>query len=305
MLILLVTGATLAVFLYVGGMFLQGYIYTEPSRDINWQAPAAGAALMVFLMLWCFLDANAADASPRELPYDTLFRFSANVDLLKEPAKEIWAIKKDGEKKPYTLRKVSPTSYRYVDPTYSPERPWRDDGVESLQIVIGGETYQFDRVKLAAADKKYAGYLEYLNDKGWVIKDYGDGPTSIPSKFRLGRLVMNLLLNFGFLLVWWLSLWLIMRFQWSHALLLAIVMWLVFLLTVMPMLLGYAGEVAEQQAMGASAVSRARQYVHDVPVLDDVSLALQPIHPMTFSFLHRPQPFEILVGDNFSPHETA
>src|SRR5438094_6820358 len=101
LIVLVVTGITLALFFYVGGSFLQGYIYTEPSQELHWQAPAAGGVLAVFLMLWCLLIATAEGATPRDIPYDTIFRFSPRVDLLPEPAREIWAISKDGQEKPY------------------------------------------------------------------------------------------------------------------------------------------------------------------------------------------------------------
>ena len=76
LLILLITGLGMAVLLYVGAMFFQGYIYTEPSRELYWQAPAAAGVLTLFLMLWCVLDANSPGTAPGDIPYDTIFRFT-------------------------------------------------------------------------------------------------------------------------------------------------------------------------------------------------------------------------------------
>ena len=59
---------------------------------------------------------------------------------------------------------------------------------------------------------------------------------------------MTLLLNFGFFLCCWLTLWLLLRFQWSHALGLGFVLWLVFTLSLLPMLLTRAAEVAQANA---------------------------------------------------------
>jgi hypothetical protein len=46
----------------------------------------------------------------------------------------------------------------------------------------------------------------------------------------------NLLLNFLHLGVWFACLWLLLRFQWGHALGFAVVLWLALTLTILPML---------------------------------------------------------------------
>jgi hypothetical protein len=53
---------------------------------------------------------------------------------------------------------------------------------------------------------------------------------------------MGLLLNFGFLVVWFLCFWLLLDFQWSHALGLAFGAWLICLF-VLPMILTEAEKV--------------------------------------------------------------
>jgi hypothetical protein len=227
----------------VGALFLQGYIYTEPSAELFWQAPAAGGVMMVFFMLWGILIVNAEGASPRDIPYDTVFRFSPRVDRFpEEPAKEIWAVYKDGTEKPYTRERRGQTNWRYVDTKVSPPRPWRDDGVTGVKLVIDNEPLHFKRVQGTGGS-----YSEYVSDNGWIMKEYGDGPTGNPSMFRWGRFLMNLALNFGHFLAWWLCLWLLLRFQWSHALGLGFILWLVFTLSVLPMLLNYAAEVAQNR----------------------------------------------------------
>ena len=96
---LAVTGVALGVFLYVGAMFLQGYFYTEPSEDLYWQAPAAAGVLTALFAVWCILIANTEGASPSDVPYDTLFRFSARTDLFDKPAAEMVIVTKTGDKK--------------------------------------------------------------------------------------------------------------------------------------------------------------------------------------------------------------
>jgi hypothetical protein len=243
LLIVAVTGLTLGVFFYVGSLFFQGYIYTEPSQDLKWQAPAAGAALMVFFMLWCVLIANTEGATPSDIPYDTVFRFSPRADLLKEPADRIWAVGKDGTEKTYKRERRGQTMWRYVDPSYTPSRPWRGEGIDGVLLEIDGEKQLFKRVTGSDGSNP-----EFVNDSGWAMKDYGDGPSGVPSIFRWSRFMMNFVLNFGHFLLWWLCLWLLLRYQWSHALGLGFVLWLIFTLSILPMLLNYAAEVAQSNA---------------------------------------------------------
>jgi hypothetical protein len=87
------------------------------------------------------------------------------------------------------------------------------------------------------------------------MKEFDDGPNGMPSIFLWSRFLMTLFLNFGHFLLWWLCLWLLLRFQWSHALGLGFVLWLVFTLFFLPMLLGYAAEVAESNAAAARQVA--------------------------------------------------
>src|SRR5205085_4888652 len=126
-----------------------------------------------------------------------------------------------------------------------------NSGIDSVVLEIEGQDYVFKRVQ--GSDGSYP---EFVNDKGWVMKDYDDGPTGIPSAFRWGRFLMNLFLNFTHFLLWWLALWLLLRFQWSHALGLGFVLWLLFTLIFLPMLLDQAAQVAESKA-AASTEGRA------------------------------------------------
>jgi hypothetical protein len=207
-------------------------------------------------MLWCMLVANAEGASATNIPYNTLFNFRADAYLLPEPATEIWAIKKGGDKKPFQRKGqvtgVGQTSYRYYDTSINPNRPWRNEGVEAILLVIGGENYLFKRNKNATGP-----YGEFVSDDGWVMIEYEDGPTGRPRAFRWGLFLMNLILNAAHFLLWWVCLWLILRFQWAHALGLAFVLWLLFTFSLLPMLLGQAAEVAENRAATTRQVAGA------------------------------------------------
>ena len=93
--ILIVTAVSLTVILWAGTFFFQGYIYTEPSPGIVWQAPAAAALLTLGYTVWCLCIALNPNASPRNLPIDTILNFNPEVemsDLKGKPAENVWAI---------------------------------------------------------------------------------------------------------------------------------------------------------------------------------------------------------------------
>lgn len=244
LLILAITGLTLAVFFFVGSLFLQGYIYTEASPLLYWQAPAAGAILAVFLLLWCIMVARSPDARPDDIPYDTIFRFSPRVDLLKKPAKELWVVNRKGMEIPYRLERrpdaVSGNAYRYVDPKTS--RPLKPEEVKAIKLVEKNQSYLFNEAPGTEGGNRY-----FVSDQGWVIRDFGDGPDGIPTTFLWSRFLINLILNVSHFLLWYFLLWLVLRFAGAHALGLGFCLWLVFTLAVLPMLLTYAAEVAQKR----------------------------------------------------------
>jgi hypothetical protein len=249
--ILLLVGVTLAVLLWVGTVFLQGYFYTEPNADAYWQGPAAGAAVMLFLLAWCVLNLSAEYGA--QVPYDTLFRFSATEEMDSVPATKIWAVKK-GVKDPieFDRHRLDQTRYEYINPGTN-ER-WRFLGVEAIVLQPReGEKMRFDRDKDAVSGSK-----EFISADGWGM---GENNLGRPSIFRSGRFVMNLLLNGLHFALWFVCLWLLLRFQWSHALGLAFIMWLAMTVTVVPMLMIRCGEVAQEGATAAGARSAGKAFL--------------------------------------------
>src|SRR5262245_31082861 len=224
------------VVLFVGSMFLQGSIYTEPSPQMWWAAPAAGAVLGLFFAVWCYAVASSTDARPDDIPYDTFFRFPTRVDMVKSPVRELWAVKKNNEKVKY---KYDAFDRVYRDTTTRP-RPWSGTDVVAIELEHDGTKYRFDMDKTTAS----GAYYEFVNDRGWSMRVYETGPTGRPDAFRTGRFLANLFFNLMHAALWFACLWLLIRFQWSHALGLAICMWLLFTLAILPMMLDYAARVA-------------------------------------------------------------
>ncbi len=247
-LILLVAGVALTVLLWAGTYFFQGYIYTEPSPGIFWQAPAAAAILTLGYLIWCLSIATTPEANPQNLVYDTLIRFNPTEDMLTRPASPIWAIKqnprkgeekKDGERIKY-ISKRAPNRFFYEDTSIKP-RVWQGQDVIAIAIEKpDGTTMRFNVVPTEAGDNRH-----FVSPDGWIMLDSPqDGPSGLPTRFRASRLFWNLFFNFGHLVAWFLGLWAILRFQWSHALGFAVVAWLIVTLAVLPIMLGYAGLAA-------------------------------------------------------------
>jgi len=167
-LVFLISAASLIVLLWVGTLFFQGYIYTEPTRGIYWQAPAAGGILALFITLWCLIALNSADPATLEVPYGALFTFSPKVEKYKKDAKEIWVIDHKNKK---------PQKYELGR-----------DGKRYRQAVTGGT---FPRAKVEAIILKDEGgesrfepastpegsdYTEFRDAEGWVLRVYSEGP---------------------------------------------------------------------------------------------------------------------------------
>lgn len=264
LLILIVLAISLTAILWAGTFFFQGYIYTEPSAGIFWQAPVAAAALTFGFTIWSLSIAFSAQATPQNIPYDALHRFTPKEDMSElngKPAPKIWAIKldrkktgddKDGEKVAYvSFRDVKgqQSFWRYVDTT-SAKRSWQGTNVIAIEM----EKPDKSTMRFNLAPTAVGGYREFVSSDGWVMSEYEEGPTGQPVKFRFGRFIITLFFNFGHFAVWFLGLWVILRFQWGHALGFAFVMWLVMTLVILPMILGYAALVSANSRQAATAL---------------------------------------------------
>ncbi len=262
--ILIITLVSLIAVLWGGTVFFQGYIYTEPSPGVFWQAPAVAALLTFGYSIWCLSIALSSGASASNIPINTIFRFTPKEDMLVQPAPLLWAIKadpkktgpdKDGEVVPYVSERVpdklNSQKFRYFD--IVDQHPWHGQGVIAIEIqpktddaakirfnVVVTEAGRFELV-----DSRRAQYRHFASDDGWDITEFEEGPTGLPVRFRWSRFLLNIFFNGAHLVAWFVGMWLLLRFQWGHALGLAVVMWLVMTLLMLPMMLGYAGEVSE------------------------------------------------------------
>jgi hypothetical protein len=256
LLILLIFGVTLGVGLFVGSLFVQGYIYTEPSPHITWGAPVAGAALFLFYSFWSLIIVFAG-STPTDIPYDVFWRFSPSVDKVASPVKELTAVRKGGKREVYKLHKSSPfagatrSDYRSV----KDGKPWNGDGVEAIVITFEDGDMRFEPI--LEKNREKGSYPQFVSGDGWAMTVYDDGPTGLPSKFRFGRFFVNVFLNVLHLALWFACLWLLVRYEWFHALVGAFAMWLVCTLILLPMLLSYAAGVSQARHAPAPAAMLA------------------------------------------------
>jgi hypothetical protein len=248
LLIVLVVAAGVAVLVAAGTLIIQGYLYSEPVGGLAWRAPAVGAAAGLFFGLWCGLEAKAPGR------YDTLWNFSPRE--VKE-FDRFWSERTTGPTKTeivYRRERGERGTPRYVDPD---GRPWRRSDNGLMTAVIVEEDGQKKRFEAPLnPDKTFRldenGQVQYAEagGDGRVMSEAALGQVT---RTRAGLLVGNLLINLAHLLVWFLAIWLLLQFQWPHALGLAAIFWLVFSLTVWPVMQERVRRAATQPTTTATA----------------------------------------------------
>jgi hypothetical protein len=253
-LILIVVGLVLGVSLFVGGLFVQGYIYTEPSPALRWGAPVAAAVLFLFYSMWSLAVATSAPAQDESL-YHIVWQFSPTVSQFPESVKDVWAVRKGGKKEHYVLKNAyvfkghARAAYRSAET----DRPWNDSGVEEI-IIQPRDGPDIHYTAVADKDRQRGSYRQFISKDGWVISETESGPSDNPTKTRIGRVFVFLFLHAFHVVLWFVCLWVLMRFQWAHALSAAFVISIACALIVLPMLVGYALDVSRSRYVPAANV---------------------------------------------------
>jgi hypothetical protein len=227
--VLLLLWAGLTVLVYSGARLLQGSFYNEPVSDLYWRAPAAAAVLTAFIGVWCLLDLKAPGQ------YAAIHQFTPTDD---RQFKELTAIvRKDNKDQTidYRLRsnERGQSEYRETKPPYRP----LPSHPEAIIVNKNGATLRFEPERDPSGHFRIAEgqALRYLDAQGEIMSEDTVGRISI---FRWGRFLSNMALNGLHLVLWFACLWLLVRFQWPHALGLAVALWLGMTLLLLPMILG-------------------------------------------------------------------
>jgi hypothetical protein len=248
--------ATLVVLLWAGGGWLQGYIYNEPSTQLFWRAPAAAAVLAGWLGFWASTEYRNYLDEKEPSRYGALFQFSATDE---KRFNEFWV--PEGDRKVLFSRRTvnqgkGPGRPEFIS-EIPPHRSWAGSDVVILKENGQDVTYKLDKKateksheKTAMGTEASSGGARYRSDAGAVITEDMIRFGRI-SSFRWKTFLTYALLNIGFLVLWFLALWLLVRFQWSHALGLAVVFWFVAIIFVVPPLVERVDRVADAKPVPA------------------------------------------------------
>jgi hypothetical protein len=226
LLLLALIAVGVAVLFWVGGVVIQGYLYSQPAERVAVRAAASGVIVAVFFGLWCWLEGR----SPGK--FDTLLNF--NPDRITTYDK-FWTERtgdRGTQEVPYSRGRDERGRVVYFGPD---GRPWqRSDGGMATAIIVeeDGERRRFEPVTRNGAFEDPLRFVE-VGGKHRVMT--GDALGEITTT-QWGLLFGNLLLNVAHLAVWFLCLWLVMDFQWPHALGLGAALCVAFAMLVWPML---------------------------------------------------------------------
>jgi hypothetical protein len=237
--LLLLLWLVLAVLLTGWSMWFQAAIYTESSTGLVWRGPAAASALMLVVLVWVFL-AYRAPGKFRPL-WETASTEQKRFDELRVPLPggrdEVYKRRPGGE------YRLGGQPKGKVLPSTPPEVVVIEDGERYTFEPDRDEHGNFKRRKVPGGSSTEP--LRYRDDKGRVMEE---GSLGLIQSFRAGVLFGNVLLNLAFLASAFLGFWLLLRFQWAHALGQAVVLSLLLLLFVMPQMLSQIEAVAQQRA---------------------------------------------------------
>ncbi|MBI1915907.1 MAG: hypothetical protein HYS12_14405 [Planctomycetes bacterium] len=239
-LILLLLWFVVSGLMATGTLFLQGYFNETPPalHDVAWRAPAAGAAVTVFITLWTILYYNNPEG------YAPLTEYSGTEEPPYFP--KIWIVQ-EGQRIEFNLRKTDQGRPAYAGPTRLSKLPARPG--EIIVMEDGAEAhFKPDREAQKLDPNKT---LSYRDEKGRVMQEGYLGQL-VPEK-RTGRTFVYILLNVMHGVVWFACLWPLMRFTWGQALLPSVGCWLMMTLVILPPILTQARDVAKERAKSPEA----------------------------------------------------
>lgn len=238
-----------SVVLWGGTYVLQAYIYSNPTPDLIWRAPTAAALVTAYLAFWTMLDYR----NPAR--YNTLFEFSARDDQSFDKFVSV----KNKKEIPYALHKIGQGRVEYRDPQ---GKAWSRSDTEGMVEAIIVEEKDDKKTRFVAETTKDG---KFVAKQGEPVRYREEGGKRVMTDTYIGQItttrwgmvIGNVLLNFGHLIAWWIVLWLLLRFQWSHALGLALALWAMFMF-VLPALFKKAEDVAKARAAQTAWIKPTR-----------------------------------------------
>jgi hypothetical protein len=232
--ILIVFALALMVVMWYGSLFAQSYLYTTPVSGISWRAPAAAGILTGFYLVWSLANiwgATKTSVGVTEVPFGVFWQFSPRVEVIPQPVPEFVSKRSNSEPALYELDKSLPpeTKYRKVDG----EEYWSAVGTEYIEFKYRGEEYKFVRDK----DRGDNPIVFVDANSGLEMNEYEIGRVGYTSMTMLLVYFVLNALHFG---LWIGCLWVLLEFQFWHAVGLGFVLWFVATSAVLPALCDYA-----------------------------------------------------------------
>ena len=239
---LFVAWVVLAVGLTAWTYWFQNYAYTEVAEGTFWRAPLAGTILMLYLCIWCVLSYRAVRADPSAgNPYATTF-------ALNPTREQRFAVLYTVTPRPQTLNiegeEARPARNCYVRiKTGTGAEEYRKDGQvrgdllpsrpDEIIVQEGPEEISFkpDRDANGHFKVEEINYLFtttkrplcYRDDRNRVMEE---GSLGTITYSRTGQMWLNCALHLLHLVIWFVCMWLLLRFQVGHAVVIALVCWL-------------------------------------------------------------------------------
>jgi hypothetical protein len=222
--------------LWGGSMLLQGWLYQDPAAQMPLRAALGGFVMAGFFTLWNYVDAKSGGGK-----YDTLFEFSP-MEVTDHNAFD--SVMKRAAGEPITIHYHKRAGSRGASADFVDDKgqPWKRNTSESMVVAIlltekdQPEPTRFD----ANLDKNgnfpaQASDLRFTDKQGRYMTVDSLGRVY---RKRSGVLFAALLLNGLHFVLWWMVLWLALRYTIWHAFGLAFVLWLFLMVAVQPVMFG-------------------------------------------------------------------
>ncbi|MBL8792615.1 MAG: hypothetical protein JNM56_01790 [Planctomycetia bacterium] len=210
----------------------QGLLYNDPVDGLVWRAPAAATVLTGFVGLWCLLNYSSLGPNDLTVPLDTVFRFQPTQN---KDVDRFWSVRQGKEILFKRYDTGRPGTFEFRDAGNSPWRKADTDYImEAIVIEEDGRRTRFEpeltKEGLFVSQENFPPYYEVGGRR--VMEQPGR-----LSVLHRGLWLLNVLLNLLHFGLWFACLWLLLRFQWLHALGLAVVLWLIMTLFPLAMVL--------------------------------------------------------------------
>jgi hypothetical protein len=229
-LILLAMALILSVVLWAGTIWFQGWLYSEPADELYWRAPAVGVGLTLFLALWVIVDCRNG-GRVRPLHQTSVYQ-SKQFDEFKA------VVRKNGPEE--TFKRV-PNADNRQDFRVDGRRDGNKLPAQPEKIIItengAADVFEPQRNANGTFHIEPGLNLQYYDKYGRVMTA---GELGAVSQFRYDWFFLDLFFNAAHLGLWFAGLWLVLRYQWAHALGFAFTLWLTMTLFPIPMILDYA-----------------------------------------------------------------